>query len=151
MTDSTFSLVAQQAATLVGFGALVGVIVNVLKTFKIAKDGDAITIASIINFGVFCVLYILRVIKPEALAQVAALDAQAAQVATVATTVLYFIAQSSGSKLYQAIFRGLPIIGKSFSAEQLKDLASSFASSVSTTTQEQTKDSASTGQNSLGK
>lgn len=140
--DETFNLVSQQGAALLGFGAIVGLLVNLLKSARIVKDGDAITVASIINFGLFCVLYLLRVLKPEALAHVESLDVQAAQFATAATSVLYFVTQVGGSKLYQAIFRGVPLLGKSFSAEQLLEIAKDFRgfdTPTSTTTEPNSK------------
>jgi uncharacterized Tic20 family protein len=110
-----FGELVNQWQGLLGFGALVALIVNVLKTVGVVKDDSAGVVATALNVAGLIALLALKVFKPGA--DVAGLDALAAQIAQALSIVLAVVVQVIGSYATHKIAKAmnLPILGKSFS------------------------------------
>lgn len=106
-----FGNIVAEFATLVGFAALVSVIINVLKMFGVVKDGTADKWVAIFNLVGLIVLVVVRIFFPEF--DVAGIDAKLAGLATVASYIISYIVMLLGSKLTYLAVKGLPVIGKS--------------------------------------
>jgi len=102
-----------QFMALAGVGALVALIVNILKTAGVVKDGDAITWATGFNLAGLVLLFFLKVFAPAA--DIGQLDGIAATIAQIGVLVLGLITQLLGSKVGHLSVRGTWIIGKSYS------------------------------------
>ena len=106
------SLLAQFMA-LAGVGALVALVVNILKTAGVVKDGDAPTWATGLNLAGLALLFFLKVFAPAA--DIGHLDGLAATIAQIGVLVLGLLTQLLGSKLGHVAVRGTWVIGKSYS------------------------------------
>ena len=102
-----------QFMALAGVGALVALIVNILKTAGVVKDGDAPTWATGLNLAGLVLLFFLKVFAPAA--DIGQLDGLAATIAQIGVLVLGLITQLLGSKLGHIAVRGAWLIGKSYS------------------------------------
>ena len=107
------SLLAQ-LATLAGVAAFITVVINWLKVFGVVKDGDAPTWSLGLNIVALAALFLANVFKLN----VGALDSVAATIAQLAALVLALLVQLGVGKVTQAVVRGMPVIGKSFSSEE---------------------------------
>lgn len=104
------NLVAQFAA-LVGFAALVSVIINVLKMFNVVKDGTADKWVAVINLVGLVAFSLVKIFIPEF--NFEGLDEKLAGLASTATYVISYVVMLLGSKLTYTATRGLPVVGKS--------------------------------------
>ncbi len=109
------TVLVNQWASLVGFAALISVVVNVLKTKGIIKDGQATAWVAGINLVGLVVMFIVQMVAPDV--NIVFLDEQAGQIANLLLVVFSYITQLFGSKLTHELIKGVPIIGKSFSME----------------------------------
>lgn len=107
------TLVAQLVA-LAGVGTLIAVLVNLGKQVGIVKDGQAPIASTALNLAALVGLFLLKVFKPET--DPTQLDAVAAQVAQLLTLVFGLFVQLGGAKLGHELLKGVPVVGKSFSA-----------------------------------
>ncbi len=102
---------AAEFAALLGFAALVSLIVNVLKTFGVVKDGTADKWVAGFNLLGLLVLGVVRIFFPQY--DVKPVDAALGTVAMIGTYILGYIVMLLGSKLTYIGTKGLPVIGKS--------------------------------------
>jgi hypothetical protein len=102
-----------QFMALAGVGALVALIVNILKTVGVVKDGNAPTWATGLNLIGLVLLFFIKVFAPQA--DIGNLDGLAATIAQIGVLVLGLITQLLGSKLGHVAVRGTWVIGKSYS------------------------------------
>ena len=108
------TLVSQFTA-LAGVGALIALLVNILKTFNVVKDGQAPSASLFLNLAGVTALILLRVFRPDL--DVAGLDATAAAIASAGVTLFGLFVQLWGSRLAHMAVAGAPVIGKSRSLE----------------------------------
>jgi len=106
------TLLAQFMA-LAGVGALMALLVNILKVAGIVKDGDAPTWATGFNLVGLVVLLFLKVFVPQA--DIGQLDGIAATIAQIGILVLGLITQLLSAKAAHAAVRGTWLIGKTHS------------------------------------
>jgi hypothetical protein len=103
------------SATLGGFGALVTVLVNLLKTAKVVKDGDSNLWVAAFNLLVLALALFFQVLAP---AKLEIANAVAAQIAQYAQPLIAFVALIASSKVSYEVLKGLPFIGKTFSPKE---------------------------------
>jgi len=106
------SLLAQFLA-LAGVGALVALIINVLKVVGVVKDGDAPTWATGANLVGLVILFLLRVFVPQA--DIGKLDGLAATIAQIGVLVLGLVTQLLASRATHYAVRGAALVGTSYS------------------------------------
>lgn len=104
------NLIAQFGA-LVGFASVVSLIVNILKTLGIVKDGTADKWVAVFNFLGVATLFVLNLLVPEF--DVMPVDSVLGQIAVIGGYLFSFIVTLLGSKLTYFAVKGLPLIGKS--------------------------------------
>jgi hypothetical protein len=114
-------------AALLGFAALLAVIINVLKMIHIngkpiVADGDAQKWSLGGNLLGILALYIFRLFRPDI--PVEGLDKTLLEIATVGSYVLSVVSQLGITKLTNFVIKGSPVIGKSYSLEASKKLIS---------------------------
>ena len=114
--EGLLSLV-EQLAVLGGFAALISVLINVLKTFGVVKDGQAGTWSAGLNLAGLVALFVTGIVAPEF--DVSGLDTSIAQVAEILSLLFAFIVQNWISKGTHTVFSSgqVPVIGRSFSDE----------------------------------
>ena len=103
-----------QFAALAGVGAVIALVVNVLKTVGVVRDGQAQDFSLVLNLAGVAALVALRVFTPDL--DVAGLDATAGKIAEAGVIVFGLVVQLYGSRLAHGAIRGVPVIGKSHSA-----------------------------------
>jgi len=103
-------------SALLGFAALIALLVNVAKFFGWIKDGDALYWTSGANFVVIITMYALKLFKPEF--DFANIDPIVAEIAAVGTMLFQLISGILASRLTHYAVKGLPVIGKSFTQER---------------------------------
>ena len=105
----------EQLMALGGFAALIAVVINVLKTFGVVKDGQAGMWATVLNLAGLIGLVVAGIVAPEF--EVAGLNAKFAQIAEILSLIFAFIMQNWISKGTHTVFSSgdVPVIGKSFS------------------------------------
>lgn len=96
-----------------GVGAVVAMLINVGKSVGFVKDGQAPAWRTGLNILGLAVLFLVKIFKPDF--DVAGFDAQAAQFAAVASTVVAYLVEIGASELAHKYLKGVPLIGKSFS------------------------------------
>lgn len=109
-----FENILLEVGALVGFAALVSLVVNVLKVFGVVKDGTADKWVAGINLVGVLALYVTRLFLPDF--DPAPIDSNLKEIATVGAYLLSYITMLLGSKLTYVAVKGLPVIGKSNSA-----------------------------------
>lgn len=102
-----------EVGALVGFSALVSLLVNVLKYFGVVKDGTADKWVAGFNFAGILALFVTRLFIPEF--DPIQADGVMAEVAAVGVYILNFVIMIFGSKVTYAAVKGLPVVGKTFS------------------------------------
>ena len=100
-----------QFTALSGTAALIAVVINILKSFSIVKDGQAPIYSAVLNMFALGGLIALNIFSP--LTDVKVVDAQVAGLAETLVVVFGYITQLGISKLSHKILRTIPIIGKS--------------------------------------
>jgi hypothetical protein len=110
-------------AALVGFAAIVALLVNVLKLIKIkgkpiVADGDAQKWTGGLNLLGLLALYVFRIFRPEV--PIAGLDATLLEIASVGALVLSYVGQLGVSRITNFVVKGMPLIGTSYSLNEEK-------------------------------
>ena len=116
-TDPFFALLlplAYQFMALGGFAALGTALVNIAKFAKWAKDGDAPKWAAAIQGVLFVVFLGLKFFMPGFNPEAG--SETAGQIAQLLLNALQLATQFGLGKVFHAGLRGVPVIGKSFSA-----------------------------------
>lgn len=113
-----FTTIQAVVETLVGFAALVTVLVNVLKVIKvkgepIVKDGQAPLWTAGLNMVGTLVFYGIKLFVPSF--DFGPIDSVFAEMATVGTFIMSFVGQVLVSKITHSALRGTPVIGTSYS------------------------------------
>lgn len=108
--DQLFALFVSLAGT----GSLIGAIVNALKSFGVVADGQAGTWSLGLNLAGLVALFVLGVFAPTA--DIKDIDGVAAQIAQLLTIAVGLFVQLGGAKLAHSLLKGVPVVGKSFSA-----------------------------------
>ena len=105
----------EQLMVLGGFAALISVVINVLKTIGVVKDGQAGLWATGLNLAGLIGLFVAGIVAPEF--DVPGLDGNMAQIAEILSLIFVFITQNWISKGTHAVFSSgqVPVIGRSFS------------------------------------
>lgn len=105
-----------QYGGLAGMGALIAVVINLLKYSGAIKDGDSLKWASVFNMAGFVAYWALGMFDPELFASsVGVYDDMAMNVAEVISIVLAIVIQFGSSPAVANSVRGIPLIGKSLS------------------------------------
>ncbi len=102
--------------TLAGVASLVTVIINVLKTFGIVKDGTAGSWSLVLNGVAFVIMVALGVfakVTPEQF------DAVAQQVATILIALLGLLTQFGLTAKFHGVVSsaGIPVLGRSYTRQ----------------------------------
>lgn len=109
-----FDQVLVEFGALVGFAALVSVIVNLLKVAGVVHDGTADKWVAGFDLAGVLALMVIKIWFPEL--QVQPIDNMLGQIAVVASYILSYVVMLLGSKVTYVATKGLPLIGKSNSA-----------------------------------
>ncbi len=104
--------------SLVGFAALIAVMINVLKLTGVVKDGSAQIWSAGLNLAGLIVLFVLKVFRPEM--DLAGIDQQVGELANVAMVLIGYITQLLSSKLTHTALKNVPVVGKSYASEAAK-------------------------------
>ena len=96
---------------LVGFGALIAMLVNSGKSFGIVKDGQAKVWVTGLNVLLMLGVYFGGILDFN----VMAVDPAAGTLAELAGVAFALVAQLGGSSLTHVVMRGAPIVGASHS------------------------------------
>ncbi len=114
---SNFQDLLKAFGALGGVGALIAVVVNILKTVGWVKDGQAPTVSTGLNLVGLILLFAVGVLKPDA--DVTGADRLAGDLAFVLTTVFGFVWQLVSARLtHQMALAGIAVIGKSYTMEK---------------------------------
>lgn len=107
-----------QLATLVGFGAAITAIVNILKSAKVVTDGNSGKWVAGLNLIAIGVLIYLKLFQPQLAVEY--VDAQAAVFANILVALSGYVFELGSSLFAHGLFADLrlPWIGKSFSRER---------------------------------
>ena len=99
---------------LVGIPALIAIVINVLKGFKVVKDGKAELWSKVMNAVVFLALYLLATYKPDV--DLLFFDNIAKTVADLGLALIGIMPIGSyvSGKVHSG-FKGIPVIGMSHS------------------------------------
>ena len=96
---------------LVGFGALIAMLVNVGKGFGIVKDGKAKVWVTGLNVLLMLAVYFGGILDFSVMSA----DSAAGILAELAGIAFALVAQLGGSSLTHVVLRGAPIVGASHS------------------------------------
>ena len=107
-------------ASLVGYAALVAVVINVLKFFKVIKDGDADTWNAGANLLGLVALFIFTLVRPDALVMIPGIDQNLQAVAAFLSYVFTFVVQIGVSRAAHAAIKGTPVIGTSYTLKAMR-------------------------------
>lgn len=102
-----------QWSSLAGFGALIGFLINILKTAGVIKDGQAVAWSTGLNLLGLIGLFVIGLAAPAV--DLSAIDSQVAQFVQVGLVVFAYVLQLLGAKVGHIAVRGTPFIGKSYS------------------------------------
>lgn len=117
--ESGIEMLVAALLKLGGFAALVAVLVNIGKTIKLVPDGLAPTVSTGLNLVGLIVLYVMGIVKPDF--NIEQMDSVAGTLAQILALTFGLIWQLIASRLtHEKALKGLPLIGKSFSGEQVK-------------------------------
>jgi hypothetical protein len=111
-----FETILVQFSALVGFAALVSVVINILKMFGVVKDGTADKWVAGFNLAGILTLYGLRLFVPDFDATSA--DSAMQEMALVASYIVSYVGMLLGSKLTYIATKDLPVIGYSNSSRE---------------------------------
>lgn len=105
----------EQLMVLGGFAALIAVVINVLKTIGVVKDGQAGVWASGFNLAGLIGLFVAGIVAPEF--DIAGLNENMAQIAEILSLIFAFILQNWVSKGTHTVFSSgqVPVLGRTFS------------------------------------
>jgi hypothetical protein len=106
-------------ASLIGFAALVAVIINILKYFKVVDDGAATKWSSGLNLVGLLALLVYRLFVCKD-CDVTPYDSTLATIANILSYILAFVVQLGVSKTAHVALKGTPLIGTSFTLMRAK-------------------------------
>lgn len=106
-----FDSLVVQWGTLLGFAALIAVLINILKLAGVVKDDTAHIWSAALNLAGLVALFLARFFAPDL--DVPGLDQQAAEFANVMTVIVAYISQLLSSKLTHYAIKGVPFFGVS--------------------------------------
>jgi len=102
-----------------GFGALVAALINMGKTLGWIPDGLAPTISTGLNLAGLIALYVLGIVQPDL--NIEQLDSVAGTIGQILALAFGLAWQLLSTKLtHEKALKGVPFIGKSYSAEKEK-------------------------------
>jgi hypothetical protein len=104
--------IAIELASMIGFAALVAVLINVFKFFKIIKDGQADAWNAGANLLGLIGLFVFRLVKPDL--PIEGVDRTLLGIAGILSYVLTFVVQIGIARAAHLAVRGVPIIGTSY-------------------------------------
>ena len=104
--------------TLAGFAALVSVLVNVLKSVGVVKDGTADKWVASFNLVGVVALFTVMLINPEF--NPIAIDSVLSQIAVFGAFLFSTISTILGSKVTYLAIKGLPLVGTSNTPTELE-------------------------------
>ena len=107
-------------ASLVGFASLFALLINIAKWLGWVQEGQAAKISAGANLVLVLVAYGFKLFNPEF--DFLTIDPIIEEAATVGMFIFTYILQLFGSQFTHETVKGLPVIGKSFSLEQEKDI-----------------------------
>jgi len=102
-------------AALVGFPAFLAATVNALKYFGVLQDGQAPAVVFYANLAALVGVGVLYFTGNLPL--LSQIDSQLGSLATFVVTLIAFIVDLGGTKLFHFVLRGSPVIGTSFTAQ----------------------------------
>lgn len=105
-------------SSLVGFSALITLLINVAKWIGWIQDGQAQKYSAGANLILILAVYFLKLFRPDF--NITTLDPIMAEAAAVGTLIFSYILQLGFGKMTHETVKGLPIVGKSFSLDQQK-------------------------------
>ena len=106
-----FDSLVVQWGSLLGFAAVIAVVINLLKLAGVVKDDTAQIWSAALNLAGLAGLLLVKVFQPEV--DIPGLDQQAAEFANVMTVMVAYISQLLSSKLTHYAIRGIPFFGVS--------------------------------------
>lgn len=109
-----FEQILVEFGALVGFAALVSLVINVLKVFGVVKDGTADKWVAGFNLAGVLALLVVKQFFPEL--QIQPVDNLLGEIAVVGSYILSYVVMILGSKLTYMATKGLPVIGRSNSS-----------------------------------
>lgn len=102
--------------SLAGMAALIALVINVLKLIGVVKDGTAQTWSAGLNLAGMVLLFVANILQPDL--DIAGIDEHVMNFVNVAVIVLGYVMQLVTSKVAHFAVTGLPVIGKSYSADE---------------------------------
>ena len=106
-----FDSLVVQWGSLLGFAAVIAVVINLLKLAGVVKDDTAQIWSAALNLAGLAGLLLVKVFQPEV--DIPGLDQQAAEFANVMTVMVAYISQLLSSKVTHYAIRGIPFFGVS--------------------------------------
>ena len=103
----------------VGAGALIAIVINVLKYFGVVKDGEAPKWNAGLNLGLIVVFVAVQLIWPSQSLQV--IDTNLGLVAAILSFVFGYVLEIGSSKVAHAAVSGIPLIGKSYTDDFVRE------------------------------
>ena len=97
--------------SLAGVAALIALIINVLKTLGVVKDGTAQNWSAGLNLAAMVILFVLKIFVPTV--DIEGVDAKIVEFLPVATVVIGYVLQLLSSKLTYLAIKGIPVVGRS--------------------------------------
>ena len=114
----TIKQIVSTAASLVGFGALISILVNIAKTVGWIKNDQATLWVVGGNLALILAVYVLQFFGQVDILTV--LDAQVGTFAGILVMTSGFVLQVLSSKATHYALKGTPLVGKSFTLEAEK-------------------------------
>ena len=108
-----FEQILVEFGALVGFAALVSLLINVLKVFGVVQDGTADKWVAGFNLAGVLALLVVKQFFPELQNQVPAMDNMLGEIAVIGSYILSYVVMILGSKITYSAVKGLPVIGRS--------------------------------------
>lgn len=106
-------------ASCVGYGALVSVVVNILKFFKVVQDDTANSWLLGFQLLGIVLLFVAQFIPGVDIPKI---DLIMGGLAELLTLVLALLISIGASRFTHAMVRGMPVIGKSYSYERMRQV-----------------------------
>lgn len=106
--------------SLTGFGAFVSFAVDALKQFGYVEDGTSQNWTTLLNLIGLVGLFLLNIFNPALVKPTDAVLAALAQVGLIALGLLF---PNAISRVTHVLFRGVPVIGTSFSVKAARAMA----------------------------
>lgn len=102
-------------ASLIGFSALVALVVNVLKSLGIVKEGYVTRWVAGFNLVGILAVYVALKFFPGF--EILPIDSALAEIATIGSFIFTEVLMIFGSRLTHEAVKGVPAVGKSFTVD----------------------------------